>query len=219
MPACVMSAPQPPQPARLIVSVLLRDRDRLPAVTDALSRRLGPVAGVGSWLPFPFTDYYTAEMGKPLSRSLLSFSSPIRQSDLAAVKRFTNRLEGQFSQEGRRTVNLDPGYLLGARFVLASGKNFAHRIYIGGGIYADLTLLFSNGRFQPLPWTYPDYREAALQDQLAAIRTRYLAELRGGREETEKLHDPEHDGCGARPTQRRTPECHRGTPLGQQPLS
>lgn len=182
-----MSAPQPPQPARLVVSVLLRERERLPAVTDALSQRLGPVAGVGSWLPFRFTEYYTAEMGKPLFRSLLNFSSPIRQSDLAAVKRFTNRLEGEFSQEGRRTVNLDPGYLLGSRFVLASGKNFAHRIYIGGGIYADLTLLYTNGRFQSLPWTYPDYREEALQDQLAAIRIRYLAELRGGAGENGKI--------------------------------
>jgi hypothetical protein len=173
-----MSTPRAPQPAKLVVSVLLRERHMLPEVAALLAGRFGPAAPCGAWLAFPYTDYYAAEMGGPLSRSLLGFERLIGQHELAAAKRFTNRVEERFSRAGRRPVNLDPGYLLAARFVLASGKNFAHRIYIGGGIYADLTLLYAGGRFQPLPWTYPDYRDEALQAQLTALRDRYLAQLK-----------------------------------------
>ena len=79
--------------------------------------------------------------------------------------------------QGRRRVNLDPGYLLLERFVLASGKNFTHRIYIGQGIYADLTLMFQKGAFRTLPWTYPDYAARDMQSFLTQVRRKYAADL------------------------------------------
>ena len=75
-------------------------------------------------------------------------------------------------------VNLDPGYMLLERFVLASGKNFSHRIYIGRRIYADLTLIYTKGRFQTLPWTYPDYAEQNMLTYLEQVRKKYVADLK-----------------------------------------
>jgi hypothetical protein len=75
-------------------------------------------------------------------------------------------------------VNIDPGYLLPERLVLATGKNFTHRIYIGQGIYADLTLIFQKGAFRTLPWTYPDYADRCLIDFLTLVRNKYMLDLK-----------------------------------------
>ncbi len=102
----------------------------------------------------------------------------INQDELPEIKLTTNRLEQSFSQNGRRRVNIDPGYLLYERFVLASGKNFSHRIYIGGGIYADLTLIYQRGGFEKLPWTYPDYADQPMLAFLAQVRNKYAVDLK-----------------------------------------
>jgi hypothetical protein len=75
-------------------------------------------------------------------------------------------------------VNIDPGYLLFERFVLASGKNFSHRIYIGRQIYADLTLVFRKGAFETLPWTYPDYADCPIRGFLERARKKYAVNLK-----------------------------------------
>ena len=90
----------------------------------------------------------------------------------------TNQIEQTFAQGARRRINIDPGYLLMERFVLATGKNFSHRIYIGDGIYADLTLMYQKGSFQTLPWTYPDYAAPEMHAFLMQVRRHYAADLR-----------------------------------------
>ena len=116
-------------------------------------------------------------MGTPLFRRRLAFKPLIEQLQLAAVKVTTNRLEDQYTRSGRRRVNIDPGYLLYERFVLASGKNFSHRIYIGHRIYADLTLIYQGGAFEKLPWTYPDYADRPILSFLEQVRDKYAADL------------------------------------------
>jgi hypothetical protein len=74
-------------------------------------------------------------------------------------------------------VNLDPGYLTRERLVLATGKNYTHRIYLGGGIFGDLTLTYSRGGFKPLPWSYPDYSRGDLPELLSRMRRKYLWQL------------------------------------------
>jgi len=139
---------------------------------------------VGPWLPFDETDYYHAEMGLPLFRRLIAFSKLIQQNALAEIKILTNELEQRFSEKGKRGVNMDPGYLLAERFVLATGKNFTHRIHLTRGIYADLTLIYQKGRFRPLEWTYPDYAGKAIIGFLESARDRYLYQLKGSRNRT-----------------------------------
>jgi hypothetical protein len=168
-----MSQPQSPSPAKLVVSILTNSRSLGPRIALDLEQAFGVIDLVGPWMDFDYTDYYTPEMGRPLSRRMLVFKELIAQSDLARIKLRTNEIELQYAQVGKRSVNIDPGYLLYERFVLATGKNYSHRIYIGQGIYADLTLIYQKGAYRSLPWTYPDYADAAMGDFLMQVRQKF----------------------------------------------
>ena len=174
-----MSKPQDPKPAKLVIGLFTKERALFEALVDELGSRFGPLDLVSPWMPFDYTSYYEQEMGRPLFRRLVVFKSLIAQIDLAGIKLRTNRLEDRYTQNERRRVNIDPGYLLNERFVLASGKNFSHRIYIGDRIYADLTLIYQRGAFEKLPWTYPDYADQPIIRFLVQARAKYAADLKG----------------------------------------
>jgi hypothetical protein len=173
-----MSTPSAPKPAKLIIGVMMKDEALLAETAADLEDRYGPADRISPWLSFDFTDYYEKEMGGPLKRRLISFQRLIGQEVLPEVKLATNEIEKRLSAGGRRRVNIDPGYLTLERFVLATGKNFTHRIYLGRGIYADLTLLFTGGRFVSLEWTYPDYASDPIRTFLTETRERYRLDLR-----------------------------------------
>lgn len=172
-----MSLPQPPKPAKLVISLFMREKSLIEPVALDLADNFGPVDMVSHWFSFDFTTYYEPEMGAPLFRRLMTFKTLIEQNDLPEIKTVTNALEQKYSENGKRMINLDPGYMLRERFVLATGKNFTHRIYLDKGIYADLTLIYTKGRFQKLPWTYPDYAEGNMLKYLELIRNKYIADL------------------------------------------
>lgn len=172
-----MSQPTPPRPAKLVVGLFLQEKDLIHSVVADLISALGDLDQVSAWFPFDFTSYYAPEMGEPLFRRVVTFRGLIGQHALASIKRQTNAIEASYARNAKRRVNIDPGYMLAERFVLATGKNFTHRIYIGGGIYADLTLIFQKGALRTLPWTYPDYADKRLQAFLTAVRNRYLYEV------------------------------------------
>lgn len=173
-----MSLPRPPQAAKLVIGLLMNRRELIPSVSDKLVEAFGAVDMVSPWFEFHFTDYYEPEMGMPLYRRMLTFVTLIQQGSLADIKLKTNAIEEQYTGNGRRTVNIDPAYMLRERFVLATGKNFSHRIYIGRGIYADLTLIYRKGAFKTLEWTYPDYAEPKMQDFLTLVRKKYIDDLK-----------------------------------------
>ncbi|MBW2669743.1 MAG: DUF4416 family protein [Deltaproteobacteria bacterium] len=172
-----MSLPQPPKPAKLVIGFFLKEKRLAIDVVKALVEKLGPVDITSPWLPFNLTTYYADEMGTPLFRRMLAFKRLIKQSALANIKLFTNDLEREYSIDDRRAVNIDPGYLLRERFVLATGKNYSHRIYIGSRIYADLTLVYLNGHYNKMPWTYPDYASENVMTFLEWVRKKYVIDL------------------------------------------
>jgi hypothetical protein len=173
-----MSIPQQPVPAKLIVSVLSTSRERIVSVLSELADTYGSLDFVSGVLPFDYTDYYEAEMGKPLRRRFASFQGLVQQEDLATIKVQTNHIEEKWSVEGNRTVNIDPGILLAERLVLATGKNYSHRVYLSQSVYADLTLIYYDKDYQPLAWTYPDYAEPRVRTWLRGLRQKYLMQLR-----------------------------------------
>ena len=173
-----MSEPQTPKPAKLVIGVFTKNKTKIERLALELSAPFGQIDLVSAWMNFHYTDYYKPEMGSPLSRRLFAFKRLIDQAELAEIKIETNRIEQAHSVGGRRQVNVDPGYLMHERFVLASGKNFSHRIYIGFGIYADLTLIYQKGSFQKLPWTYPDYAEQTMIGFLDQVRHKYVLDLK-----------------------------------------
>ena len=120
--------------------------------------------------PFRYTDYYRDEMGDGLRKVFFAFSSFVCPDEIDSWKRWTVNLERRYSQRGKRRVNLDPGYLTLSKLVLASTKNYSHRIYIRKGIYAEITLRYFNDSYRDLEWTYPDYKDEPSIDFLNEAR-------------------------------------------------
>ncbi|MFP5387103.1 MAG: DUF4416 family protein [Bacteriovoracia bacterium] len=105
----------------------------------------------------PLNDYYSKEMGSDLSRIFLLTSSAFPREFLLSTKLQAIAWEEEWSKENRRMVNVDIGFLAPENFILATTKNYSHRVYLGQNIFADLTYHFHQGEFKSFPWTYPDY--------------------------------------------------------------
>lgn len=174
----LMSLPHPPKPAKLIVGFFLKDKGDIHPLVSMLSERFGPIDLVSPWFPFDFTTYYADEMGYPLFRKLIVFKTLVEQNHLPEIKLITNEIEMTFSKNGKRPINIDPGYMVHERFVLGTGKNYTHRIYLDRGIYADLTLIYQKGTFKPLPWTYPDYSAPEMIVFLQTVRNKYVIDFK-----------------------------------------
>jgi hypothetical protein len=172
-----MSTPREADDVKLISSIFTPHEELIETAIEKLEELFGPLEWRSSLALFDRTRYYEKEMGWPLYRRFVSFRSLIRPESLVEVKIRTNELERMFVREGKRAVNIDPGYICMERLVLATGKNYTHRIHLAKGIYADLTLVFHKGSFRPLAWTYRDYAEEGLIVQFNEIRASYKAQL------------------------------------------
>jgi len=173
-----MGTVRDPAPIKLIASLLAARPAALEAARAALAGRLGAIDYESELLPFDHTDYYTTEMGTGLVRQIITFEPLVLPSDLPAVKLATNEIEQSMAEGGRRTANIDPGYVSLAKLVLATTKDHAHRLYLGQGIFGEVTLTYQGGRYRPWPWTYPDYAGEQYCRLFGEIRERYRAQLR-----------------------------------------
>ena len=172
-----MSTPKEPLPAKLLVGLFMQNKEILHEILPMLEEKLGSIDIISNWFNFDYTDYYTKEMGTQLFRRIIVFKELIEQESLAKIKNITNFIEKMYEHDGKRKINIDPGYMLPSRFILATGKDYSHRIYIGDNIYADLTLIFKNGDFHTLEWTYPDYAAKDMRAFLLKVRGKYLLDL------------------------------------------
>jgi len=164
---------------KLIVGMIGNRRDLFEEAKRRLVERFGQVDCQSDIMAFDKTNYYEREMGPNLRRKFYSFKKLIHPEELAKIKILTNGLEREFLNEsGGREVNLDPGYLAPGKLVLASTKDYQHRIYLGNGIYGEVTLRFRRGSFWPWEWTYPDYRSTQYIDFFNHVRKLYKAQIR-----------------------------------------
>jgi len=177
-----MSKPRIPQPAKLVIGLFMRDTSLVCPAMASLETEFGPPDIISPWMDFNLTTYYEAETGAPLFRRMFAFKSLVSQDSLARIKRVSNAVEDDYVKDGKRRVNIDPGYMTSERFVLATGKNYTHRIYVGHGIFADLTLVYQKGAFCKLPWTYPDYLEENMLVFLGKVRDKYKNDMAGIKE-------------------------------------
>ena len=173
-----MGKVEKPLPVKLIASVFTARLELLEEVKVRLSQEFGPIDYESELLPFDHTTYYAAEFGEKLKRRFVAFAELVRPERLAEIKLLTNALEIELAVEGKRRINIDPGYVSHSKLVLATTKNHAHRIYLGQGIYAEVTLHFRGGTFQPWPWTYPDYASPPLIAIFNHIRGLYVKQCR-----------------------------------------
>ena len=141
-----------------------------------LENKFGPIEIISAIYDFNFTRYYFKEMGAGLKKQLLGFERLIAPDRLPDFKLATNEIEKKFTINGNRKLNIDPGYLDAAKVVLATTKNFDHRIYLGKGIYGDVHLRYRGRKFHFNSWTYPDYRDMLVIEFFARLRKRYMKE-------------------------------------------
>ncbi len=151
------------EPALLFIGTLYSDSEIFDYSKKILEKHFGDILLVSPSMPWDYSSYYKDELGSPLFRQFIFFKTLIDPGILADVKLNTNAIEDALSS-GKRCINLDPGYLTLSKIVLASTKNYAHRIYIGKGIYAEVTLIFKDGIYNPYLYTYRDYQDKTYID-------------------------------------------------------
>ncbi len=171
------------EPVKLFCGLISGDEGLLKRAAVRLTRIFGEADILSDVWPFDQTDYYREEMGPDLLRQFVSFGPLIDPGRLAEIKRQTNELETRLADETaaleiERPVNIDPGYLTPAKLVLATTKDRGHRIYLSSGIYAEVTLVYASGAWQPLEWTYPDYRKPQYHAFFERVRQRLLEQRR-----------------------------------------
>jgi Domain of unknown function (DUF4416) len=169
------------KPVKFFVGILSCNKDLLSGVESLLAKRCGKVDIRSEIFPFDFTDYYKKDMGTNISRQFLCFKELINPEELPAIKIWTNELEDKIKHSSKfnvvRPINLDPGYLTHCNLILASTKDYYHRIHLQNGIYAEVTLFYQHEVFKNLPWTYPDFQTEEYKNFFLKVRTLYAKDI------------------------------------------
>jgi len=165
------------KPVKLICGILNNESMDSAKIDSQLISLFGQIELKSFIFPFNFTRYYEDEMGPNLSKQFYAFEKLVMPDNLADIKNSTINLETEYSSGGRRNINLDPGYLEESKLVLASTKNFSHRIYLRDNIWAEITLRYVNNEFVTHPWTYADYQQKLAVDFFKQVREKYRFQL------------------------------------------
>lgn len=176
-----MAETKPFAPAKLICGIIAAADNIFDIAKTSLCQLYGPIDLESSNFNFDYTDYYDKQIGGPLQRQFLSFRNLVLPEQLSSIKLQTNQLEEDIRLENgseTRIVNLDPGLLNGSSLVMATAKDFAHRIPLQQGIYAHLELLFGKDEVRTLDWTYPDFRTEQYHAFFLDVRNIYLRQMR-----------------------------------------
>lgn len=180
-----MGEAKKPKQVKLIMGMLAKRQKLFDTAEEFFIREFGPIDYKSPEIPFDFTNYYKKEMGSPLKRKFISFKKTISPEKIAQIKLFTNIIEEKLSMDKKRRINIDPGYVSDSKLVLVTTKDYFHRIYLSHGIYAEITLRWKDGAFEPFEWTYPDYRSRGYINIFNKIRDAYMTacapKARGGR--------------------------------------
>ncbi|MFH1202302.1 MAG: DUF4416 family protein [Candidatus Omnitrophota bacterium] len=155
---------------KLVIGLIFAQDDLVSDVKKDLIAKFGMADFESDDLVFNYTDYYADEFGNNLKRKFISFKNLINPQRLKDIKRWTIKLEQRYSKNKKRRVNIDPGYLTLWNFVLSTTKDYYHRIYLGKGIFGEVTLCFQNQSFREFEWTYPDYKSKAYIEIFNKIR-------------------------------------------------
>ena len=165
-------------PVKIIVALTYAPDVSKEEIIRRLEKLLSPADYYSEEYAFNFTSYYEKEMGKELQKQMFSFQELVPAELLPDLKIATNLMEEKFHLRNQRRVNIDPGYICAAKLVLATTKDYDHRIYLGRGIFGDVHLCFRKGHFQINRWTYPDYQQPEILSFFENVRKIYLEQLR-----------------------------------------
>lgn len=167
-----------PTPSKLIIGLIYKKNSSKDKTLRLLEKLFKNIDFQSKELDFNYTDYYYPEFGKPLKRVFVSFKYLLSEDKLADIKLKTNKLEENLSLNGKRQINIDPGFLSLGKLILATTKDNKHRIYLKKGIFAEITLFYEKDSYKPWDWTYPDYKTKEYIEAFNAIRKIYIEQLR-----------------------------------------
>ena len=161
---------------KLIVGVIYHDEEIFEQATKMLVEEFGEIEDTCEEFSFSkeFSDYYDDELGGEGRRVIYSFKDTVDPASQADIKELTNKFEAILSRDGKRLINLDPGFINHGRLMLATTKNTGFRIALKNGIYTELTLFYARGGWNKFPWTYRDYQSERVQSFLTVVRKKYL---------------------------------------------
>ncbi|MBM3243345.1 MAG: DUF4416 family protein [Candidatus Omnitrophica bacterium] len=165
------------RPVKLFIGLIFKDQRYFKEAESILIKKFGKADFKSEIMPFDLTDYYRPELGDGLKRVFISFKRLINPAHISRIKRMTNKIELRLSCSNKRLINIDPGYLDLPKVILASTKDYAHRIYLDKGIFAEITLSFKDNSFTPKECTYPDYRKKEYIDIFNKIRSIYQGQI------------------------------------------
>jgi hypothetical protein len=174
---------KPFKPVKLVCGIIAAEDVHFAAAEARLASLWGEIDTRSDRFPFDCTNYYEPEMGKGLSRAFVSFAPLVSPEALSEIKIRTNGLELELRAafaEGRRIVNLDPGIVTPAALIMATAKDFSHRVPLRDGIYAHLEFLFARNAIRRLDWTYPDFANPGYERYFLKVRRIYLRQLKEG---------------------------------------
>lgn len=174
-----MGTAREPASVKLFLAAMYRDENVLTYALDICIKEFGNIdMKYGPVEVSTYTNYYDREMEKGIRKCYMTFEKLVQRDDLVNIKTSTNKIEESSMKKNKRTVNLDPGYLTTDKLILASTKDFYHRVYLEKGIYAEVTLHFRKGIYRFFSWTYPDYKNKELQEFLMKVRDKLVKEAR-----------------------------------------
>ena len=185
-------------PVKLIVGILTSIPELFTETENEMIALFGAVDARSEIFHFDWTGYYDAEMGSPLHRRFLGFTDLIEAPAVVDAKIAANGMEAAIAEKYpgvQRPVNLDPGYLEQSKIVLASTKNFFHRILISRGIYAEVTLHYQDKRWKSFPWTFPDYGSEKYHPFFTSLRENYRRQLNAAGFEVRIPKEPRRKGA------------------------
>jgi len=168
----------PHEKVKLIIGFIFNDADILRKAESLITKKYGPIDLKSGVMGFRHTDYYNEELGDGLKREFISIKKLISPEGVYRVKLATNKIERRLSDHGKRTINIDPGYLTPGKLVLLTTKDHSHRIYLKKGIYAESTLKFQSGTYARWDTTFPDYRSNDYIRLFNEMRTVYRGQLK-----------------------------------------
>jgi hypothetical protein len=178
----IMWETKEPKPVKLFIGILAADQQCLVSGIKAIEENFGIIDIISGIWPFTQTDYYKDQTGPNILRQFVSITELIDPALLAEIKHQTNKIEQNLADhlkhQFRRPINLDPGIIEPSKLVLATTKNYSHRIYIGQKMYAEVTLIYDKGKWKPFDYTYPDYRQDCYCDFFSKVRNKLLEQLK-----------------------------------------
>ena len=165
-----------------VCAVLHRHEIDLEELETKLEQHWGRIERRSCSYPFSTgSSYYHGQMGELHSRYWLSFEGLVDPGLMVSDKRWAMDQELFWSKKDLgvpRPINLDSGLVMRGRLALATTKDFSHRLYLGRGLYGEVTVQFKKGKVMPLPWTYPDITAGHYDEFLLGVKADFERDSR-----------------------------------------